>query len=254
MQQREAIRVEHVDVVIVGAGLAGLSAARTLTRAGRSVMVLEARDRVAGRNLGGVLSNGVPIEMGGQWFGPTQVEALALIDDLGLQTFQSFDDGDSLMVYDGKVHRYSDETFGLPVESAMELGRIWAQVDALADTIDPDKPWATVGADDLDRQTLDQWLVAQTTDSVALRLFRLIVPAVFSAEAPEMSLLHFLFYVKSGTSLETLVPRSPAAHRNPRVVGGTHQISWNAWRLNSAAPSDSAVVVTGINTATPGSS
>lgn len=244
MQQREAIRVEHVDVVIVGAGLAGLSAARTLTRAGRSVMVLEARDRVAGRNLGGVLSNGVPIEMGGQWFGPTQVEALALIDDLGLQTFQSFDDGDSLMVYDGKVHRYSDETFGLPVESAMELGRIWVQVDALADTIDPDKPWATVGADDLDRQTLDQWLVAQTTDSVALRLFRLIVPAVFSAEAPEMSLLHFLFYVKSGTSLETLVSVTGGAQET-RVVGGTHQISERmAAELGSAVRLKA--VVTGI--------
>jgi monoamine oxidase len=246
--------LDHVDVVIVGAGLAGLSAARTLTRAGRTVAVLEARDRVAGRNLGGVLSNGVPIEMGGQWFGPTQTEALALIEELGLQTYPSYDQGDALMVYDGQVHRYSDESFGLPEHSAAELGRILAEVAALADAVDISAPWATAGAEDLDRQTLDQWLVGQTTDTVALRLFRLIVPAVFSAEAPEMSLLHFLFYVRSGNSLQTLVSVTGGAQET-RVVGGTHQISermaaelGDAVRLNTVvtgiAHNDSGVVVT----------
>ena len=253
MQQRKAILVDHVDVVVIGAGLAGLSAARTLTRAGRNVAVLEARDRVAGRNLGAMLSNGVPIEMGGQWFGPTQVEALALTKELGLETYPSYDEGDALMVYDGQVHRYNDESFGLPAHSAAELGGIWAKVTALVDTIDTSAPWETASADDLDRQTLDQWLVDQTTDSVALRLFRLIVPAIFSAEAPEMSLLHFLFYVKSGGSLETLVSVTGGAQET-RVVGGTHQISermaaelGNVVRLNAVVTgiehSNSGVVV-----------
>src|SRR4029077_9192492 len=191
--------MDEIDVVVVGAGLAGLSAARKLVAEGLTVKVLEARDRVAGRNLGGFLSNGVPVEMGGQWVGPTQDAVLELIKELELETFPSYDDGEALTVFDGNVVRYADETFGLPLESAMEVGRLWEQIEILAATVTTSAPWETAGALDLDRQTLDQWLVTNTEDTVALRFFRLLVPAVFSAEAPELSLLHFLFYVRSGT-------------------------------------------------------
>jgi monoamine oxidase len=106
----------------------------------------------------------------------------------------------------------------------MEVGRLWEQLEVLASTVAIEAPWETEGAEDLDRQTLDAWLVANTKDSIARRFFRLLVPALFSAESPELSLLHFLFYVKSGTSLEVLVGITGGAQES-RVVGGTHQIS-----------------------------
>lgn len=216
--------MERVDVVVVGAGLAGLSAARRLSEAGKEVVVLEARDRVAGRNHGGFLDNGTPIELGGQWVGPTQDEVLALIDELGLETFATYDEGEAITYLDGQAHRYADETFGLTDESLQEFGRVFELIETLAAGIDNESPWATENAEEYDRQTLDSWLSDQTDDPLTLTMFRIAVPALFSAESPEMSLLHFLFYLKSGTSMEVLLSTTGGAQER-RVVGGTHRIS-----------------------------
>jgi monoamine oxidase len=133
--------------------------------------------RFGGRTLGDRLSNGVPVEMGGQWVGPTQDAVLRLIAELGLETFQSYDDGDAITVFDGSVVPYSDESFGLPDEVAAEVGRLWEEIEALASIATLERPWDTNGASRLDSQTLDSWLIANTSDQVALRFFRLLIPA-----------------------------------------------------------------------------
>jgi monoamine oxidase len=113
----------RADVVVVGAGLAGLSAARSLLDAGLDVLVLEARDRVGGRTHSVEEADGLVIEYGGQWVGPTQDRALGLVDELGLSTFTQYSNGDNLQVTGGALLRYQGAIpTGDPVQAARSSG------------------------------------------------------------------------------------------------------------------------------------
>ncbi|WP_067823140.1 flavin monoamine oxidase family protein [Nocardia inohanensis] len=214
----------EIDVVVIGAGLAGLTAARALVAAGRSVRVLEARNRVGGRNFGGTLSNGVSVEMGGQWIGRTQTEVLRLVDELGLKTFGTYDDGESVTRYNGILTRYGDETFGMSEQAAVEVGRLQAELEAMAETVSLSAPWNSPQATELDRRTVDEWLRANTSEPEVLAFWAAVVPALFSAETSELSLLHFLFYLKSAGMLDILLGVTGGA-QELRVVGGAHRIA-----------------------------
>ena len=214
--------MQRVDVVVVGAGLAGLAAARSL--AGKAdVLVLEARDRVGGRTVGHTFSNGCSVEMGGQWVGDTHAELLQLIGELGLETFPTYDVGAGLTVLAGEPRRWVDETFGLPESTAREIGRLTGSIGVLAEGVDLEAPWRSAGAEALDQRTVESWLSEATDDPLARGYFRVLTPAVFAAETYEVPLLHFLFYVRSGGSLDYLVTTAGGAQES-RIDGGTHRV------------------------------
>lgn len=99
------------DVVIVGAGPTGLSAARTLQAAGKDVVVLEARDRVGGRTWTDHI-DGQMYEIGGQWISPDQTALLELVEELGKETYQRYREGDSVYIApDGTRSVYSGDMF-----------------------------------------------------------------------------------------------------------------------------------------------
>src|SRR6058998_2942613 len=112
-RQRRPIRPGHrttrrrADVIVIGAGLAGLSAAREVVNAGRSVIVVEARDRVGGRTLNHPLGGGKAIEIGGQWIGPTQDKIAALAGELGVSTFKTYNDGNYVYHRNGANQAYT---------------------------------------------------------------------------------------------------------------------------------------------------
>lgn len=91
------------DVVVVGAGAAGLSAVCTLVRPGLDVLVLEALDRVGGRTLSRALDHGPTVDRGGQWVAPQQRLVLNLVDEFGLNTYPSHDEGDIRSFFDGRL-------------------------------------------------------------------------------------------------------------------------------------------------------
>ena len=106
--------IERVDVIVVGAGLAGLAASRALIAAGRSVRVLEARDRVGGRTMGGQTADGQWLELGGQWLGPTQDRMYELVRELGLTTVPTFNEGQALVQLGGKLTRIGATKSAIP--------------------------------------------------------------------------------------------------------------------------------------------
>ena len=212
------------DVVVVGAGIAGLTAAERLVDAGLDVRVVEARDRVGGRTEGGAFASGTAIELGGQWVGPTQDEVLALAARLGLETFTVYDEGASLLVADGRRTVGDDEAFGLGEESARAFTDLVDRIDRMAATIDPGSPWESADAVRLDRMTAAQWLDEHCADSGARAFMDTMLASILAAESDEYSALHMLFYLGSGGGLHRMMLTIGGAQES-RVRGGTHQLS-----------------------------
>ena len=206
------------------AGLAGLSAARDLQAADVSVLVLEARDRVGGRLLNHTLAKGAVVEVGGQWVGPTQDRVLSLAEELGIGLFPTYVEGEHFLAIDGNVERYGGDDFALPEDALADVGEMWEHLQQMAAEVPLDEPWRAERAESWDAQTVDAWLGANAKTEVGLRYWRTMVPGLFSAEAAEMSLLHFLFYCRSGGTLDRLVATHGGAQES-RLKGGSQLLA-----------------------------
>jgi len=209
---------------VVGGGLAGLSAARVIAAAGRSVAVLEARDRVGGRTLNEPIGDGKVVEVGGQWVGPTQHQALRLIRELGLETFPTYTKGGNLFERAGKLRRYKGTIPRVSPLALAETGAVIARINRMARKLDPAQPWAAARAAGWDSQTFATWMRRNVRTPTARDLMRLGIWAVWAAEPEDVSLLHVLFYIRSAGSFEDLIDTEGGA-QDARVVGGTQLIS-----------------------------
>jgi monoamine oxidase len=212
------------DVIVVGAGLAGLVAARDLIAAGREVVVLEARDRVGGRTLNAELGDGEVAELGGQWIGVGHDRLAALAEELEVGTFPTSTEGENLLEWDGEVSRWSGEVPGLNPLVLADLGQSALRFDRLAGTVPVERPWETPHAERLDSETFASWLRRNVVSPQALRLWRVVLQAVLAAEPKDVSLLHVLFYVAaSGGSAEYLI-RDRGGAQHARFIGGSQEI------------------------------
>ena len=209
---------------MIGAGLAGLSAARNLVAAGRSVAVLEARDRVGGRTLNEPIGDGKVVEVGGQWVGPTQKRALALISELGLETFPTYGEGRNLFERRGRLRSYTGTIPRVSPLALAETGLTITRINRMARRLDPAQPWAERRAPAWDSQTFATWMRRNVRTPTARDLMRLGIWAVWAAEPEDVSLLHVLFYIRSAGSFEALIDTEGGA-QEARVVGGTQLIS-----------------------------
>lgn len=216
--------METADVAIVGAGLAGLMAARVLAANGLCVTVLEARDRVGGRVLNHSIGDGSVMELGGKWVGPTQTRILSLMNALGLQTFPTYDTGDNVWLANGRQVRYHGTIPPLNPLSLIDFAFARARFERMARRVPTDMPWQAASAQTWDGQTFETWIRRNALTKEGRELFHLYSGAVFAGDAGDFSLLHALFYTHSGGGIDRLVNVKAGAQQD-RIIGGSQLIA-----------------------------
>jgi monoamine oxidase len=211
----------NTDVVIVGAGFAGLTAARDLVHRGRDVVVLEGRDRVGGRSWTGRIA-GVPVDMGATFVGPTQDEVLKLAADLGCQTVPTYDDGDNLIRWRGRVRSYRGTIPRLSIRELLDVARIRWKLARLGRRVPLEEPWTADTS--LDALTLQDWLTSIRAGTGAHSLMAIASRVTWGCEPDQVSLLHAVRYLKAAGGMDRMLDTSGGAQQD-RFPGGTQQIA-----------------------------
>lgn len=212
-----------LDCVVVGAGVSGLCAARRLVEAGKRVVVLEARDRVGGRVYTTQLADGTPVDLGGQWIGPGQDRIAALVAELGVETYKTHTAGDNILFAGGRVRRYRGTIPRANPVALAALGLAMWRLDRMARQVPLDAPWRAPRAEAWDAITLEGWLGRNLPNAFARRLFTVGLETVYSCRLSEISLLHALFYIRSGGGLDRLISTENGAQET-RLVGGAQTV------------------------------
>lgn len=217
-----------VDVVVVGAGIAGLYAGLQLKLAGLNVLLLEARDRVGGRtcteawNVPGV--GKVSVDIGGQWVGPPQKLVMDLVKRYGIAVEEQYSAGTNVIEVQGKVIHSSGSTSELKNFAPGELDRMWRTLDGLAATVDVAAPWTSPDAAVLDSLSFKDWVQKNCRDPTTAWLVEWFAAVCLAAETKDVSMLYFLAWLKSGGYYQAIVDVANGA-QNFRLVGGMQQLA-----------------------------
>ena len=236
----------RVDVVVVGGGLSGLVAARRVAASGRSVLVLEARDRVGGRILNHRLDAGAVIESGGAFVGPTQNHLLRLARELGVQTFKQHNTGDNIYYNDGRAMRYQGTVPPDPL-ILPDAGQLIARINEMSKEVPVDAPWAAPNAAEWDATSFHDWVAHNSVNPDVRNLLLCYLQPTFGSDGRDMSLLFLLWYIAASGN-----ERNPGTFerssdteggaQESRFVGGSGLIPQRlARRLGDIVALDAAV-------------
>jgi monoamine oxidase len=197
MQTRDA------DFCVIGAGFAGLAAGRRLADAGHQVVVLEARDRVGGRVWTRPYFDGLQIDVGGTWIGARHDRLYALVKEAGLETYPTFEDGETTYVSQGKVQRYKGLLPNMDLCSLGIVGLTVKRLDWMAESLSLEGPWTSSKLREWDALSARAWFESclNVPSKTAQRFLNGMVAGLFSADAGEVSLLNVLYMSRAWGSI-----------------------------------------------------
>ncbi|MGY2028333.1 flavin monoamine oxidase family protein [Nocardia gipuzkoensis] len=209
-----------VDFCVIGGGFAGLTAALRLRQMGRSVALLEARDRLGGRTFTEVREDGSWIDRGGAWIGPGQDRIQALMTEFGVPSYKQYTGGEAMMVLDGKQHRYTGTIpWTMSPWAAMNLGAVFLELGHMCKSVPLEAPWAAKKADKWDQVSLAHWLESNILSKPAHDLLETAIAGCYTSAASEVSLLFVLYQMASGGGPSFVLGVKDAA-QDARPVGG----------------------------------
>jgi len=207
------------DVVVIGAGLSGLTAAYQLQNLNYNVIVLEAKSRIGGRLFSQKIPGGV-VDAGGSWVGPQQTALLALLRELHISTWPQYTKGKHVLIWNNKRKTFTGEIPPLSLFSYIDIAVTMMRLNRMAKQLIGIEAWKHKNAHTLDHQTLGEWLIQHTHTKGARFLFDLATAASFGCKSDELSLLGFLVHVASAGNLQTLIGVKGAA-LDGHIVGGS---------------------------------
>ncbi|MEB4210361.1 flavin monoamine oxidase family protein [Mycobacterium sp. 94-17] len=212
--------MSEVDYCVVGAGFAGLTAALRLKRAGHSVGLLEARDRVGGRTFTETHADGTWIDRGGAWIGPGQDRIHALMNEFGVPEYKQHNDGDAMMILGGRKHRYGGTIpWTVSPWAVANLGLGLAAIEKMCKEIPREAPWDAKKAQVWDRISIGEWIRKKTMSRAAAEMLEMAFAGLYTSAGSETSLLWGLLQTASAGGL-TFAISGKGGSQDARPVGG----------------------------------
>ena len=215
----------NADACVVGAGYAGLTAARRLGQGAQSVVVLEARDRVGGRIWTQHLSDGAPVDRGGAWLAPYHDAIYALAGEMGVTTYKTWVKGAHLLVDGTRVRRYTGLIPKISPLAVITIALAQAKLDRMAKRVPLEAPWTAKRATEWDQRSV-AWYLERSGIRTAIGrdLFEMAVRGLFTGDLNDVSFLHLLYLVHAHGSINNLFSIKGGSQEN-LVNGGAGSIA-----------------------------